>query len=400
MAVARRIKAYLDNAATTPLCEESSVAMRAFLEPGIDARFGNANSLHSVGRDAFSALEDARMGVCRALGASRPDEIVFTSGATEADNAALVGMAVAAREKARAKGLWRTGGHVVMSRIEHDAVLGSARMLRELGFDVDYVGNDAQGVVSPDALARVMRDDTALVSIMAANNEVGTIQPIRDLARLAHERGALFHTDAVQALGKIAVDMRAWGVDAASFSAHKVCGPKGVGILYLKAATPFTPLLAGGGQERGLRSGTQNVAGIVGAAAAVTRARASFDAYARRTMPARDRLYELMSAHRKVVPSVRVTPSSDGFLPHIVNVCVRGCESQTLIMQLDLLGYCVSGGSACSSNSLDPSHVLSALGVERNLAQGSLRVSFGEDASVEQAEEFFEAFKEVVDRWS
>lgn len=395
-----RTGAYLDNAATTPLCEEAADAMRAFLAPGLGARFGNANSLHAVGRDAFKALEDARMETCRALGAGRPDEIVFTSGATEADNAALVGMALAAREKGRGKGAAGQCGHVVMSRIEHDAVLGTSRMLRELGFAVDYVDNDGQGVVSPEALSRVLRDDTLLVSVMAANNEVGTVQPIRELARLAHERGALFHTDAVQALGKIRVHLGEWGVDAASFSAHKVRGPKGVGVLYLKAATPFFPYMAGGGQERGLRSGTQNVADIVGAAAAVERAAGAYDDFARRVMPVRDRLYELFEGHRKVVPSVRVTPGSEGFLPNIVNVCVRGCESQTLILQLDLLGFCVSGGSACSSNSLDPSHVLSALGVERNLAQGSLRISFGEDATVDQAESFFEAFKEVVEKWS
>lgn len=391
---------YLDNAATTPLCEEAARAMEPFLVPGLAGRFGNANSLHQVGRDAFAALEDARMKVARALKAQRPDEIAFTSGATESDNAALVGIAVAAREKARQKGTLPSGGRVVITRIEHDAVLNATRLLKDLGFTIDFIENDRNGRITPEALDAALHDDTLLVSVMTANNEVGTVQPVCELAACAHAHGALFHTDAVQALGKVEVNLTAWGVDAASFSAHKVYGPKGVGVLYLKSGTPFRPLLAGGGQERGLRSGTQNVAGAVGAAAAIERAVARREAFAQATMPVRDYLYEQLGKHAKVTPSVAVEPGSDGFLPTIVNVCVRGCESQTLIMQLDLRGFCVSGGSACSSNSLDPSHVLAALSVPRNLAQGSLRISLGEDASMQQADSFIEAFKEVVDAWS
>ena len=345
-------------------------------------------------------LEDARVTAARAIGARRPDEIVFTSGATEADNAALVGIAVAARSKARLKGALAGNARVVMSRIEHEAVLNCDKMLRELGFEVVYANNDSAGRVSVESLERALEGGAVLVSIMAANNEVGTVEPVRELAACAHAHGALFHTDAVQALGKIPVDVHAWGVDAASFSAHKVHGPKGVGMLYLRAGTPFMPLLSGGGQERGLRSGTQNVAGIVGAATAFMRASKQQQQFARTALPVRDYLYERLSAHPKVTPSVLPSRGTLDFLPNVVNVCVRGCESQTLIMQLDMLGYCVSGGSACSSNSLDPSHVLSAMGIQKNLAQGSLRVSLGEDASIAQADGFIEAFEKVVASWS
>lgn len=374
--------------------------MRPFLICGLEGEFGNANSLHGVGRRVFFALEDARMKAARAIGTKRPDEVAFTSGATEADNAAVIGMAVASRDAARQKGRAIGRGRVVMSRIEHDAVLGCSKMLHALGFEVAFADNDPQGRVSPESLERALTEDTLVVSVMAANNEVGTVQDTARLAACAHEHGALFHADAVQALGKIPVDVHAWGVDAASFSAHKVGGPKGVGLLYLKTGTPFLPYLAGGGQERGLRSGTQNVAGIAGASAAFARAARRQADFAARTAPVRDYLYGRLSAHPKVTPSVTVEPGSREFLPHIVNVCVRGCESQTLIMQLDRRGFCVSGGSACSSNSLEPSHVLTALGVQRTLAQGSLRISLGEDASIEQADAFLHAFEEVVAQWS
>ena len=269
---------YLDNAATTPLSACAAQAMAPYLQAGVQAPFGNANSVHSVGREAFAALEDARMRTSRA-------EVIFTSGATEADNAALLGMALGQRERRRLKG--SAGGHVVISRVEHDAVLQCASALKRLGFEVSFAENDAAGRVSPDSLEAAMRDDTVLVSIMAVNNEVGTVMDTAALAAVAHKHGALFHVDAVQALGKIAFDVRALGVDAASFSAHKVGGPKGVGVLYLKTRTPFEPLLVGGGQERGLRSGTQNVAGIVGCAAAMehaVREQAAYARMARRTL--------------------------------------------------------------------------------------------------------------------
>ena len=384
---------YLDNAATTPLCQQALEAMAPYLGVGASGAFGNANSLHSAGRRAFGDLERYRMQVSRALKAGRPDEIVFTSGATEADNAALVGICVGIRAQRNQAGDHRQG-RVVVSSIEHDAVLHSARMLRELGFAVDYVEPDRQGHVSPDLLAQVMTDATYLVSVMAANNEVGSVNNVAALARVAHSAGALFHTDAVQALGKIPVDLKAWGVDAASFSAHKVEGPKGVGVLHLKTGTPFVSYLAGGGQERGRRSGTQNVCGIAGCSAAVVHAVEDQQRFARASQAQRDLLYRRLTEIPRVSATVDV--NSGEFLPNIVNVCVSGMESQTLILQLDLLGFCVSGGSACSSNSLDPSHVLTALGIERKRAQGSLRISLGPDTTDQDVEDFLAAFVQVV----
>ena len=225
---------------------------------------------------------------------------------------------------------------------------------------------------------------------------MGTIEPVAELCSVAHAAGALFHVDAVQALGKIPVDLKGWGVDSASFSAHKVGGPKGVGVLYLAAKTPYVAYLPGGGQENGRRSGTQNVCGIAGAAAAIEFAVAEQPAYAERACAMRDDLYARLGAIKRVVPSVCVPCGSEEFLPNIVNVCVRGFESQTLILQLDMRGICISGGSACASGSLDPSHVLSALGVERNLAQGELRVSIGVENTQADIDAFFEAFKEAI----
>lgn len=385
---------YLDNAATTPLSACAAQAMAPYLQAGVQAPFGNANSLHGIGREAFSALEDARARTAWAIGASRPDEVVFTSGATEADNAAVLGLALGQRERFRLKG--RAGAHVVFSRIEHDAVLRCAPVLKRLGFQVGFVDNDASGHVSADALAAAMRQDTVLVSIMAVNNEVGTVQDVAALANVAHEHGALFHVDAVQALGKTAFHVGSLGIDAASFSAHKVGGPKGVGVLYLKARTPFEALLVGGGQERGLRSGTQNVAGIVGCAAAMEHAVRIQPDFSRRTQAWRDDLYARLLAMPNVSASVPVSRGDESFAPHIVSVCVRGMESQTAILRLDMRGVCISGGSACSSASLDPSHVLSALGVPRSLAQGLLRISFGEYTEEAHIEAFLRAFEEVL----
>ena len=389
---------YLDYAATAPLCEEAAQAMAPYMVPGRAsiAFGGNANSLHVPGRAAFSALEDARRAISRVLGATRPDEVVLTSGATEADNAAIIGLAQAAAHARRLGGAGSAQPHVVVSAIEHDAVLAPAKRLEQMGFSVARVQPDRNGFITVAALERVMRPETVLVSVMAANSEVGSVQPVAELARTAHAAGALFHTDATQALGKVPVNVVDWGCDAASFSAHKVGGPKGVGALYVKSRTPFDAYMLGGGQEAGRRSGTQNVCGIAGAAAAIEFAVAEQPAYAARARAMRDDLYARLDAIKRVVPSVCVPCGSEEFLPNIVNVCVRGFESQTLILQLDMRGICISGGSACASGSLDPSHVLSALGVERNLAQGELRVSIGVENTQADIDAFFEAFKEAI----
>ena len=384
---------YLDYVATTPLSPAAARAMAPYLDSG-GTDFGNANSLYRLGRQAFSQLEDARSQVARSLGCSRPDEVVFTSGATEADNAAIIGLALSQQQKRVLQGKG-TGGCVVMSRIEHHAVLHTKRMLEALGFRVAYVENDAQGRVSVESLERAIDDDTLLVSVMAANNEIATVQDVKSLAVAAHKRGVLFHTDAVQALGKMPVNVRDWGVDAASFSAHKVGGPKGMGVLYVKTGVSPMAYMAGGGQERGLRSGTQNVMGAVGTAAAVAEAvrmQPEFEKHARELQKyAYERLCGISGVTRTVDRDESVAE-----LPNIVNVCVRGWESQSLVLRLDRLGYCVSGGSACSSNSLEPSHVLTALGIEEKRAQTSLRVSIGAPTTKRDIDGLCEALESVV----
>lgn len=371
--------AYLDYAATAPLCEEAAAALAPYQVPGLaNLPLGaNANSLHGPGRAAFAALEEARKALAGALGARRPSEVILTAGATEADNAALLGMALAARELYRRAGKGDVTPHVIVSAIEHDAVFAPAKRLEALGFSVTRLRPDAAGFIEVRALEQALTPHTVLVSVQAANSEVGSIQPIRQLAACAHEAGALFHTDAVQALGKMPLDLAELDVDAASFSAHKIGGPKGVGALYLRARTPFEPLLLGGGQEAGLRSGTQNVAGAVGFAAAAQAAQAAVEDEVVRLGALRDRLYAGLAAFGPVEATVDVEPGSRDFLPNIVHVLVNGYESQTLILRLDLLGFGVSGGSACSSHSLEPSHVLRAMGVPADKAQGALRVSMG-----------------------
>lgn len=390
---------YLDWAATAPLCEEAARAMEPFLVPGRVnvAQGANANSLHSPGRAAFAALEDARRSLARDLHASRASEISFTSGATEADNAALLGLARAARAARRRAGDSCEVPQVVVSAIEHDAVLEPARLLEREGFRVVRLAPNPQGFIEPEALEKELREDTVLVSVQMANSEVGSVQPVARLAQTAHAAGALFHTDATQALGKVPVDLGQLGVDAASFSAHKVGGPKGVGALYVKARTPIDPFLLGGGQEGGRRSGTQNVCGAVGFAAASHAACESQECEAARQRELRDFLYAELLRDERVEATVEVRQDSEDYLPNIVHVLVKGLESQTLIVRFDSLGFGVSGGSACSSSSLEPSHVLRALGIPADKAHGALRVSFGRYTTKEDVHAFAGAMKTVLD---
>ena len=389
---------YLDWAATAPLGEESARAMAPYMVPGTGNILfgGNANSLHTAGRAAFAALEAARETIAAGLNARRPDEVIFTSGATESNNAALSGIVSACQRRALQQGRRGFIPHIVVSAIEHDSVLEPARKLKAQGFELTELKCDRNGFIGAGALRDALRDNTVLVSIQTANNEIGTIQDINALVSVAHVGGALFHTDAVQALGKIPLDLAASGVDAASFSAHKVQGPKGVGLLYLKAMTPFNAYLAGGGQEQGRRSGTQNVCGAVGFAAACVAVQARQAEEQRRLMQLRDRLYRELAAFKGVFPSVAVEAGSGRFLPHIVNVCVAGFESETLILRLDRAGFAVSGGSACSSHSLEPSHVLRAIGVADQKALGSLRLSFGYYTKESDIDAFLAAFSESL----
>ncbi len=389
---------YLDYAATAPLVPEVLEACDGFLAAGAEGLFANANanSLHSPGREAYRIMEQARRTLAECLGADRPSEVVFTSGATEADNAALLGLSVAQVQRRRQAGRGEFTPHVIVSAIEHDAVLAAARSLESQGFRVTRLRPDRQGFVEVRSLEQALDDDTVLVSVQAANSEVGSVQPVRQLADAAHAAGALFHTDAVQAFGKMPVSVGEWGVDAASFSGHKLGAFKGVGALYLRARTPFAPTMLGGGQESGLRSGTQNVMGMVAFAAAARAAVQLQEAEGARLRALRDRLYARLACYPQVQPTVEVPPLSEDFLPNIVNVLVDGLESQTLILRFDALGFGVSGGSACSSQSLDPSHVLLSLGVDSDTAQGALRISMGRYTTEADVDGFVEAFGKVL----
>ena len=384
---------YLDYAATAPLCEEAAAAMALYQVPGRAnlAVGGNANSLHAPGRAAFAEMEAARKAIARDLGARRPDEIVFTSGATEADDAAILGLGQAAAAERRRRGSGDFTPHIVTTAVEHDAVLAPAKRLEAQGFRVTRLVPNRQGFIEARSLEAVLDSDTVLVSVQAANSEVGSIQPVAELARIAHAAGALFHTDAVQALGKAPVNVQELDVDAASFSAHKVGGPKGVGALYLRSRIPFEAYAVGGGQESGRRSGTQNVAGIVGFAAATHAVVEAQELESARQRALRDRLYAALSSISGIEATVDVEPGSEDFLPNIVHVLVDGLESETLILRFDMLGFGVSGGSACSSHSLEPSHVLRALGIEADRAHGALRVSLGRYTTEADIDAFVEA---------
>lgn len=370
---------YLDFAATAPLREEAAAAMEPYLVPG---RAGmpfeaNPNSLHSAGRTAFRAMEDARKQVAACIGAGRPSEVIFTSGATEADNAAIAGIASSLARKRHDAGEKGFVPHVIVSAIDHDAVLRPAHHLTHQGFEVDLVRPTRAGFIEVCGLQAAFKPNTVLVSVQAANSEVGSVQAIRQLAEAAHAHGALFHTDAAQALGKVPVDVGGWGVDAASFSAHKIGGPKGCGALYLKARTPMQPQNLGGGQEGAKRSGTQDVCSIVGFAAACKAAVEAQEAEQARLMGLRDRIYSAIAGMDGIVPTVDVEPGSRDYLPNICNMLVPGVESETLVLRLDALGVEVSGASACASSSLEPSHVLRAMGVPPDDARCELRASMG-----------------------
>ena len=396
---------YLDYAATAPLCAEAAGAMAPFQVPGPAnlAVNANANALYGVGRAAFDLLESARRRAARALGARRPDEIVFTSGATEADDAAILGLVQAAAEQRRLTGQKDRALHVITSAIEHDAVLAPCRRLEAEGVRVTYLRPNRQGFIEVASLAEALTDDTVLVSVQAANSEVGAIQPIREAAKLAKARGAiakkhgiLFHTDAVQALGKMPLDVQKLGVDAASFSAHKIGGPKGVGALYLKARTPFSPYLLGGGQESGRRSGTQNVAGITGFVAALEAAQEAEPEESARLRALRDRLYAAIAATDGIQPTVEVDAGSRDFLPNIVHGLADEWESETMVLRFDQLGICVAGGSACSSHSLEPSHVLRAMGITGDTSYNALRISMGRYTTEADIAAFEKALKKVL----
>ncbi|HLI55672.1 MAG TPA: cysteine desulfurase family protein [Actinomycetota bacterium] len=376
---------YLDYAATTPVLDEVVDAMLPYLRGG----FGNPSSVYAVGREAKKGLEESREQLAEAIGAT-PGEIVFTAGGTEADNLALKGAAF------RARSMRSNGNHVITTAVEHHAVLHSAEWLERHGFRVTFLPVNAEGVVDLEALAAALGPETVLVSIMLANNEVGTIEPVAEAAALTHERSrALIHTDAVQALGKLVVDVEALGVDLASFAAHKIGGPKGTGALYVRRKTPIEAILHGGGQERDLRSGTPNVAGIVGMAEAARIASAEVAEESARLSALRDRLQDRIEA---TIPAVKLNGAGADRVPGTVNLCIEGVEGESLLLMLDARGIAASSGSACTSGSLEPSHVLMAMGVPPELAHGSLRLSLGRGSTGEDVDAVLEVLPAIVQR--
>lgn len=374
---------YFDYAATTPVDPRVVETMAPFFSE----RFGNPNSLYSLGRDAYRALEDARERFAKAIGAADPSEVVFTGGGTESDNAALIGILGRIAPDG--------GAHLVVSSYEHHAVLEPAHWLEKKGYAVTYLAPRADGRVHPEDLQAALRPDTKLVSVMHANNEIGTVNDIAALAEVAHGAGALMHTDAAQSLGKIPFDVTALGVDAASFSAHKIYGPKGVGALYLKRGTPFDPLLKGGGQEQRRRSGTQNVAGAVGFARALELMLEEQPAEGERLARLRDRLVEGVTAR---LENTEMTAAGSERLPNIAPLLIKGVEGEAMLLQLDAKGIAVSTGSACSSGSLEPSHVLLACGIPPEIAHGSLRLSVGRYTTDADVDYFLEVFPPIVER--
>jgi cysteine desulfurase len=370
---------YFDHAATTPVDRQVLEAML----PYFSEHYGNPSELHRLGREGRAAVEAARAQVATALGAGEK-EIVFTAGGTESDNLALFGSLARYQP-----------GHLIVSAIEHPAVMEAARALNRTGWAVDFIPVDGHGVVDVDAYEQAFRDDTRLASIMFANNVVGSVQPIAALARIAHDRGALFHTDAVQAVGSLPVDVAGLGVDLLSLSGHKLYGPKGIGALYVKRGTRLQPILHGGGHERRLRSGTENVPGIVGLGVAMTMAVEQLPEVRPRLERLRDKI---ATGVLERIPEVSYLGHPTERLPGNVAFSVRYVEGESMLLQLDSRGFMVSSGSACASGSLEPSHVVLALGLGAEEAHGSMRISLGRENTEEEADAFLEVFPAIVDK--
>ncbi|MDL1892524.1 cysteine desulfurase [Sphingobacteriales bacterium CHB3] len=379
-------RVYLDHTATTPLDERVFEAMR----PYFSEAFGNASSVHSFGREAKSALEKARETIAKAIGA-QSGEVFFTSGGTESDNFAIRGIAKASLKKGK--------NHIITSAAEHPAVLEPCEMLREEGFDVTVLPVDANGIVSPDQVKQAITGKTCLVTIMHANNEVGSISPIKEIAEAVHEKGLPLHTDAVQTPGKIPLNVAELGVDLVTLSAHKLYGPKGIGALYVKKGTELEPMLHGGGQERGKRPGTENVPLAVGFAKAVELAVSEMEVEMKRLATIRD---NLQSAISNQFPSAIINGHPTERLPNILNISFDSSkiqlEGEMLVMNMDLEGIAVTSGSACTSGSMQPSHVLLAMGRDGKTARATLRFAFGKSNTTEDVEYVVAKLRHVISR--
>ncbi len=371
---------YLDNAATTKMSES---AIRAML-PYLDGVYGNPSSLHSAGQKANEALVDARQRIAKQLGCEAR-EITFTSGGSEADNQAVLSAARIGRKRGKM--------HVISTAFEHHAVLHTLRRLENDGFTITLLDVHENGLVTPEQVANAIREDTCLVTVMYANNEIGTIQPIREIGELCRNRGVLFHTDAVQAVGHLQIDVQEQQIDMLSLSAHKFHGPKGVGVLYARKGIPLTSLIEGGAQERGKRAGTENVPAIMGMAAAMEDAYHRMGEKTEKLILLRDKLIAGLSR----IPHSVLNGDAKQRLPGNVNFCFEGIEGESLLLLLDDKGICASSGSACTSGSLEPSHVLLAIGRPHDIAHGSLRLSLSEETTEEDVDDTIKAVTEAVE---
>ena len=378
-------KIYFDHAATTPVAPEVLQEMRPFF----DELYGNPSSIYSLAQDSARAVAEAREKVAGFIGADSEREIIFTGGGTEADNLALKGTVLALRDE---------GNHIITSAVEHHAVLHTCEFLeKHRGYDVTYLPVDEKGFVDPEDVRQAIRDDTILISIMMANNEIGTIQPIAKIGQIARDNDILMHTDAVQAAGKIPVAVNKLNVDLLSLSAHKFYGPKGVGALYVRRGVKLVPQQSGGAQERKRRAGTENVPAIVGMGKAVE--------LAQNHLQAGD-IHQVVQLRDKIISGIENTidecrlngPRGEKRLPGNVNFCFRYIEGESILLNLDMLGIAASSGSACTSGSLDPSHVLLALGMPHEIAHGSLRVSLGINNTEQEADYFLDKFPEIVQK--
>ena len=372
---------YFDNAATTKLDEEVFKEMMPYLKEN----YGNASSIYKLGRESRKAVEDSREKIAKVLNC-KTSEIYFTAGGSESDNTAIKGIARANKNK---------GNHIITSKIEHPAVLETCKKLEKEGFEISYISVDENGIINLEELKKVIKSTTILITIMYANNEIGTIQPIEEIGQIAKENNIYFHTDAVQAVGNIEIDVQKLNIDSLSLSGHKLYGPKGIGVLYVRTGVKFEKLIDGGHQERNKRAGTENVAGIVGIGKAIELAYNNLDEHNNKIKELRDYYVEQV---KEKIPYIKINGDMEKRLPGNSNISFRFIEGEGLLLNLDLKGICASSGSACTSGSLDPSHVLLAIGLPHEIAHGSLRITIGKYNTKEEIDYLVENLVEIVNR--
>lgn len=372
---------YFDNSATTKTDEKVLESMMPYLSEN----YGNPSSIYKIGRENKKAVEESREKIAKILNC-KPEEIYFTAGGSESDNTAIKGIARAYKNK---------GNHIITSKIEHPAVLETCKQLEKEGFEVTYIGVDEKGILNLEELKNAIRPSTILISVMFANNEIGTIQPIYEIGKIAKENGVFFHTDAVQAVGSLRIDVQELNIDSLSLSGHKFYGPKGIGALYVRTGVKFEKFISGGHQERNKRAGTENVAGIVGIGKAIEIAYDNLEEHNKRIRELRD--YYVKEVEQKI-PYIKINGDLERRLPGNSNISFRFIEGEGLLLNLDLKGICASSGSACTSGSLDPSHVLLAIGLPHEIAHGSLRISIGKYNTKEEVDYLVENLVEIVTR--